>query len=36
MKYKHSAPLGFFFNNAIVSESTVMWIEPSFALICKP
>ena len=36
VKYRHSAPLGFFFNNAIVSESTVMWIEPSFALVCKP
>ena len=36
VKYTHSAPLGFFFNNATVSESTVMWIEPSFALICKP
>ena len=36
VNYKHSAPLGFFFNNATVSESTVMWIEPSFALDCKP
>jgi len=36
VKYKHTSPLGFFFNNATVSESTVMWIEPSFALICKP
>ena len=36
VKYRHSAPLGFFFNNATVSESTVMWIEPSFALVCKP
>jgi Flp pilus assembly protein TadG len=36
VKYRHSAPLGFFFNGAIVSESTVMWIEPSFALVCKP
>ena len=35
VKYKHAAPLGFLFNNAMVSESTVMWIEPSFALICK-
>ena len=36
VKYQHTSPLGFFFNNATVSESTVMWIEPSFALICKP
>jgi hypothetical protein len=36
VKYKHLAPLGWFFNNAIVSESTVMWLEPSFALVCKP
>jgi Flp pilus assembly protein TadG len=36
VKYKHTSPLGFFFNNSTVSESTVMWIEPSFALICKP
>jgi Flp pilus assembly protein TadG len=35
VQYRHTSPLGFFFNNAIVSESTVMWIEPSFALICK-
>ena len=35
VKYKHTAPLAFLFNNAMVSESTVMWIEPSFALICK-
>jgi len=36
VKYRHSSPLGFFFANATVRESTVMWIEPSFALICKP
>lgn len=36
VKYRHSAPLGFFFDDATVSESTAMWIEPSFALICKP
>jgi len=36
VKYRHSSPLGFFFNNATVSESTVMWIEPTSALICKP
>jgi hypothetical protein len=35
LKYKHSSPLGFFFDDAIISESTVMWIEPSFALNCK-
>jgi len=36
VKYEHTSPLGFFFNGEIVSESTAMWIEPSFALICKP
>jgi Flp pilus assembly protein TadG len=36
VKYKHSSPLGFFFNNMTISESTVMWIEPTTALICKP
>jgi Flp pilus assembly protein TadG len=36
VKYRHTSALGFFFSNAIVSESSVMWIEPSFALICKP
>jgi TadE-like protein len=36
VKYKHTSPLGFFFNNATVSESTVMWIEPTSAAICKP
>jgi Flp pilus assembly protein TadG len=36
VKYRHSSPLGFFFNNATLSESTVMWIEPTSALICKP
>ena len=36
VKYTHSAPLGFFFNGATVSESTVMWLEPSFATDCKP
>jgi hypothetical protein len=36
LKYKHTAPLGTFFNNAIVSESTAMWIEPlSISTICK-
>ena len=28
VKYKHTSPLGFFFNNMVISESTVMWIEP--------
>ena len=36
VKYKHTSPLGFFFNNATVSESTVMWIEPTISTICKP
>lgn len=36
VKYKHASPAGFFFNNAIVSESTVMWVEPTTAAICKP
>jgi TadE-like protein len=36
VKYKHSSPVGFFFNNATVSEATVMWIEPTSAAICKP
>lgn len=36
VKYRHTAPLGYFFNNATVSESTVMWIEPlSISTICK-
>jgi Flp pilus assembly protein TadG len=36
VKYQHSSPLGFFFKNAIVSQSTVMWVEPTTAAICKP
>jgi Flp pilus assembly protein TadG len=28
VEYRHSSPLGFFFVNQIISESTVMWIEP--------
>jgi Flp pilus assembly protein TadG len=38
VKYRHSSVLGFFFtNNVMVSESTVMWIEPWFATpFCKP
>jgi Flp pilus assembly protein TadG len=35
VQYKHSSPLGFFFKNAIVRQSTVMWIEPTTAPICK-
>jgi len=36
VSYKHTG-MGFFFSNAIVSESTVMWIEPlSSSGICKP
>ena len=35
VKYKHTG-LGFFFTNAIVAESTVMWIEPTPSAICKP
>jgi hypothetical protein len=39
VKYQH-AGMGFFFHNTIVSESTVMWIEPLSAnvtsTICKP
>jgi Flp pilus assembly protein TadG len=36
VKYKHTSPLGFFFNNMMISESTVMWIEPTTSLICHP
>lgn len=36
LKYRHTAPLGFFFNNLTLTESTVMWIEPTSAAICKP
>jgi Flp pilus assembly protein TadG len=35
IQYKHSSPLGFFFKNLIVSQSTVMWVEPTTAPICK-
>jgi Flp pilus assembly protein TadG len=35
--YKHTSPLGFFFNNSIISQSTVMWIEPwTTDVHCKP
>jgi hypothetical protein len=36
VKYRHTSPLALFFNNTIISESTVMWIEPTSAAICKP
>jgi Flp pilus assembly protein TadG len=36
VKYRHTSPLKFFFNNLTVSESAVMWIEPTSAAICKP
>jgi Flp pilus assembly protein TadG len=36
VKYRHTSPLGFFFNNATISESTVMWVEPTSSAICKP
>ena len=36
VKYKHNSPLGFFFQNMTLSESAVMWIEPTSAAICKP
>jgi Flp pilus assembly protein TadG len=36
IKYRHTSPLGFFFNNMSINASTVMWIEPTTALICKP
>jgi Flp pilus assembly protein TadG len=37
VKYNHTSPLGFFFNNSIISQSTVMWIEPWTADVhCKP
>jgi Flp pilus assembly protein TadG len=35
VKYKHASPLGFFFNNQLISETTVMWVEPTSAAICK-
>ena len=35
VNYKHTG-MGFFFNNAVVSESTVMWIEPTTNPICHP
>ncbi len=36
VKYRHTSPLRFFFNNLTMSESAVMWIEPTSAAICKP
>ena len=35
IKYRHSSPTGFFFNGAILNQSTVMWVEPTTAPICK-
>lgn len=35
VKYKHSG-MGFFFSGTMVSESTVMWIEPISSINCKP
>lgn len=35
--YKHTSPTGLFFNNQIIGENTVMWIEPWNADVhCKP
>ena len=31
VRYKNSSPLGFFFKETRVNESTVMWLEPSFS-----
>jgi len=37
VKYQHTSPLAFFFNNMTVSESTVMWLEPiAGTAVCKP
>jgi Flp pilus assembly protein TadG len=36
IQYKHSSGLGFFFNNQIINESTVMWVEPVTTAICHP
>jgi hypothetical protein len=37
VKYKHTSPLGFFFVNQVITESTVMWIEPfTSTSVCKP
>ena len=36
VKYRHTSPLGFFFSNMTISESAVMWVEPTAAAICKP
>jgi Flp pilus assembly protein TadG len=37
LKYRHTSPSGFFFNNSIISQSTVMWIEPwTTDVHCKP
>jgi len=37
VNYTHTSPLGFFFNNSTISQSTVMWIEPwTTDVHCKP
>ena len=37
VKYNHTSPWGFFFNNSTISQSTVMWIEPwTTDVHCKP
>jgi Flp pilus assembly protein TadG len=37
VKYTHTSPIGFFFKNLTVAESTVMWLEPYTGTgICKP
>ena len=35
IQYKNSSPLGFFFSKVIINQSTVMWIEPTTAPICR-
>ena len=35
VKYKHTSPMGFFFRNTTVSESTVMFLEPYILTPCK-
>jgi hypothetical protein len=37
VKYKHTSPLGFFFKNLMITETTVMWVEPwTSDAHCKP
>jgi Flp pilus assembly protein TadG len=35
VKYRHISPMGFFFQNTTVSESTVMFLEPYITTPCK-